>query len=1117
MTSPYGGESSEEEMAMEKAELTELEQELLERFGIQHDTACSMIDDWIDRCEDYENQTRDDLFGNYKVLEDYVLKILKDNKVEMKNQFEYVIRMLISQRRSSIKELWHKERLRYMRLDLLLQIKADEASFKKGMGKKTELQKTVHEDKAGEMSIDTNIERSPATTEDIRLIKKPIWTMVKEGADGQGNALQSGTVREFPGIAAEANGSQDTSVDIMAGEVEIAGGSSMDSADLVALDVGIAGLSSLESVEATDVWKDDTRFDEEEGWSSGCEELEVEWVHFGEKVSTGSAVPTGTIFAYCIGCKDPSHRVNQCQDFINMPVIQRHGIVRKLGACRRCLKGKHFARDCDEMCGDCERCDDPTHHTLLHYDYPKMMGKEIGAPKDCSTQFEQSGGQAMPSQIQMQTSIRLQARSSITGQWAKSGNGTAKRYMERASRRFIKTVLGEPTFNNEIMVARLDHLKDSTDSTDAKESMRATIGQDINSKIKSKTLNTSNKIEARQQLPGSSKMNSTTDDNKTTNTYVRLITFSLVQYVDELVRINGIIDEGSTDLFITRAVVRSKSVEVKMTSRDEEEIHDLEGQRMEEMGLSNVVLDMKELIRQYPWRKKFQFHKFKERPVQMLIGLKGLCLIKVLFEMDQETTGLRICFDLSWKYGHQRKSLKEAELAGPKLQNTILKILLLFRLNPFAITDDVWHRIHIGEENYQFNDWPFGSVAGPFAALFTRAKLAKNLGKVLLTTWIMENCFYMDDILASVQTRDQALAGYKELIEVYDQALLSFRKWCTNDPEILKHILENHRSKGCDFNDESLDVSTLDGSQRLFVFGDGSRLAYAVVAYIRVVYEDRVEVKLICAKKKNVPLKGRTIPQIELLAATIASRLGRYLKTVFIEVEDVHYWNEWQCVLKWIQNHERRYITFVRSRITEIHDTTGGNLWRHCQTGDNPADSPTRGLTVNQLKPATWWNGPHWLSDEEAIAKLSFTPEVCPIPAKRIVDSTTLQVCVDNIESLILGEEEEKPVWAEDQKSMCHKVMNGKHTLKLDVSKKWIVVVDHTKMERKQLSTRVKNKMALQSLDRRWKAVKLIVNRQQHDHYSDEKIKAFKMGSWVGSRLMNVCSALDPEVLFCEA
>jgi hypothetical protein len=31
----------------------------------------------------------------------------------------------------------------------------------------------------------------------------------------------------------------------------------------------------------------------------------------------------------------------------------------------------------------------------------------------------------------------------------------------------------------------------------------------------------------------------------------------------------------------------------------------------------------------------------------------------------------------------------------------------------------------------------------------------------------------------------------------------------------------------------------------------------------------------------------------------------------------------------------------------------------------------------------------------DAIEKLSFTPEICPKPAKRIVDSTTMIVCKD--------------------------------------------------------------------------------------------------------------------------
>jgi hypothetical protein len=369
------------------------------------------------------------------------------------------------------------------------------------------------------------------------------------------------------------------------------------------------------------------------------------------------------------------------------------------------------------------------------------------------------------------------------------------------------------------------------------------------------------------------------------------------------------------------------------------------------------------------------------------------------FKEERETTKLQICLEFSRKNGYQKESLNDAVLAGPKLQNSILRILLLFRLNPLAISADVskmflsggmaeqdqkWHRIHIDGNDYQFNNWPFGNAAGPFAALFTMAKLANNLGKSDLTKWIIENCLYMDDVLASVKTKQEAITIYEELIEVYDRALLLFRKWCTNDSEILEKIPVKHRSKGFDFNDndESLNVTMLgmsweakqdvlrlkgrlepperitmraiistiskiydplgmedpvtitgrmigqslwgfvktlktdwdtvldnreeeevqavmrewekhfiqltqlsqlemsraltDGSQKSYtihIFGDGSKLAYAVVAYIRVVYNDRVKVKFICAKKRNVPLRGRTIPQIELMAATIVTRL----------------------------------------------------------------------------------------------------------------------------------------------------------------------------------------------------------------------------------------------------
>jgi hypothetical protein len=288
-----------------KNEWTKIEQDLLDNFGEQINTALTKIDEWLNKCKDYENQTQDDLFGNYKVVEDCLLGFLKNNNTEMKKQPDK-IRMVMSQRMRPIKELWQKERLNYVELDWLLRIKMDKASYKPGMEamaekqrivheglaeeKRIGLRKKVHEDKAGEMFIKTSIERSPATPASIGRIRKSMLTSDEE-----------------------ADESQDT--DIMTGEIEIAGGSSMDSADLWsgadrAMEIIKAGLSSLESMDGTDIRKDNIGVDGEEEWSSGCEELEAEWVYFGEKVLTASEIPTGTMFAWVPCKKSTIEKVN---------------------------------------------------------------------------------------------------------------------------------------------------------------------------------------------------------------------------------------------------------------------------------------------------------------------------------------------------------------------------------------------------------------------------------------------------------------------------------------------------------------------------------------------------------------------------------------------------------------------------------------------------------------------------------------------------------------------------------------------------------------------------------------------------------------------------------------
>jgi hypothetical protein len=126
---------------------------------------------------------------------------------------------------------------------------------------------------------------------------------------------------------------------------------------------------------------------EDNGNSTGYEELEAEWINCGGYISTGSTISTvmfvgdpgskESIFAFCICCNESGHLVIQCMEFLEMSVVQRHGVVRKMGACRKCLKGKHFARECPETT-KCQMCDSPTHNTLLHFDTRQLMGREMG-------------------------------------------------------------------------------------------------------------------------------------------------------------------------------------------------------------------------------------------------------------------------------------------------------------------------------------------------------------------------------------------------------------------------------------------------------------------------------------------------------------------------------------------------------------------------------------------------------------------------------------------------------------------------------------------------------------------------------------------------------------------
>jgi hypothetical protein len=85
--------------------------------------------------------------------------------------------------------------------------------------------------------------------------------------------------------------------------------------------------------------------------------------------------------------------------------------------------------------------------------------------------------------------------------------------------------------------------------------------------------------------------------------------------------------------------------------------------------------------------------------------------------------------------------------------------------------------------------------------------------------------------------------------------------------------------------------------------------------------------------------------------------------------------------------------------------------------------------------------------------------------------------------------------------------------LKLDLSKKWNVVVDQIVFQQKPRIKwtgkpswrKVLDKAVVYTLDQRWQAVKAVVKMEQQKYYGDEMIKAFKHGGWCGMELKGEC------------
>ena len=154
-------------------------------------------------------------------------------------------------------------------------------------------------------------------------------------------------------------------------------------------------------------------------------------------------------------------------------------------------------------------------------------------------------------------------------------------------------------------------------------------------------------------------------------------------------------------------------------------------------------------------------------------------------------------------------------------------------------------------------------------------------------------------------------------------------------------------------------------SATLCGFCDASTKAYAAVVYLVLKTEIRSSVQFVAAKTKVAPLKSQTIPRLELLSALLLSKLIVSVHSSLqhqIPSLSVKCFTDSQVALYWIVGSDKEWKQFVQNRVAEIRRKVQSDQWYHCPGTTNPADLPSRGITMVELSVSQLWRfRPEWL------------------------------------------------------------------------------------------------------------------------------------------------------------
>ena len=178
----------------------------------------------------------------------------------------------------------------------------------------------------------------------------------------------------------------------------------------------------------------------------------------------------------------------------------------------------------------------------------------------------------------------------------------------------------------------------------------------------------------------------------------------------------------------------------------------------------------------------------------------------------------RVVFDCAAKY--QGISLNDMILQGPNYLNNLNGVLTRFRREPIALMADVeamFHQCFVLPEDQQylrFLWWPKGDITQPPATHCMKVHLFGATSSPSIANYCIKRTaeqnkenssaeaidsilrsLYMDDLLKSVSTTEQAIQLVHEVSELLAKGGFRLTKWLSNDREVLNTIPEQERGK----------------------------------------------------------------------------------------------------------------------------------------------------------------------------------------------------------------------------------------------------------------------------------------------------------------------------------